>query len=556
MNPEHQVTKSPTLPVIGRAPLAAVALEELANKPTVESPQEGEVSSDATNTTPRATSRTDHSRNQDNDGVGESHKNSESSQESSGSALALAAEKLALDIADGKLKTPLTPRQVVLDNVHDPETTAKVQNESDAVILQKKRAPPKLTLLKKTFTIKNPDPIPSAAMSTATTDSYFPPGAGSSQLPSPTSTNGPPSPTGDGKRFLDSLSDRMRSLETGSFKNLTMRRRKKDKEPASRFIQFNEPKLVDAETTPGDPRFFNSKDDPEPEGDFAYDFLYQHQRGAFVLGTPKFSAKSLLPIDPDEWTDAKFRSCGMDITNYEVPDPSWEWVHRSWLVDMTGDVDEDGWEYAMTFHGSPWHGNHELFRSFARRRRWLRLRKKKGKVNGKPGPPPDRQYCDTIQPVVWTNADLSGNYLDSPSPFPPMNVEISLDSDKSCVPIGPSTTNRTGMPKIGLPAKALRVDLYKILKKAHSDRQKLAYLAEYVVRYPGDFEDIENRLDAYMSLLDYESSRREMLVLLATYGRKEMVLKAMKKLEFYSDQKRLATQIDSKAVAKHPIVNY
>lgn len=158
---------------------------------------------------------------------------------------------------------------------------------------------------------------------------------------------------------------------TGSM--LEARRKKK----TSNLIDLEPARLVDAQTVAGDRRYFQCQGDPEPEGDFVYDFLYQHQRGAFFLGTPKFSSKSLLPVDPDEWTDQKFQSSAMDTSDFELPDPSWEWVHKSWLVDMTGDVDEDGWEYAMTFHGSPWHGNYEIFRSFARRRRWLRLRKRK-----------------------------------------------------------------------------------------------------------------------------------------------------------------------------------
>lgn len=27
------------------------------------------------------------------------------------------------------------------------------------------------------------------------------------------------------------------------------------------------------------------------------------------------------------------------------------------MIDMTGDVDEAGWQYALKFHGADWHGN-------------------------------------------------------------------------------------------------------------------------------------------------------------------------------------------------------
>jgi hypothetical protein len=44
------------------------------------------------------------------------------------------------------------------------------------------------------------------------------------------------------------------------------------------------------------------------------------------------------------------------------------------MVDMTDDVDEAGWQYSVKFHGAVWHGNYKHFRSFVRRRRWIRLR--------------------------------------------------------------------------------------------------------------------------------------------------------------------------------------
>jgi len=68
----------------------------------------------------------------------------------------------------------------------------------------------------------------------------------------------------------------------------------------------------------------------------------------------------------------------MDIYNYQLPDPTWEWIHKEWMIDMSGDVDEEGWEYALNFHNSGWHGCYKSFRSFVRRRRWIRFRRKKG----------------------------------------------------------------------------------------------------------------------------------------------------------------------------------
>ena len=108
------------------------------------------------------------------------------------------------------------------------------------------------------------------------------------------------------------------------------------------------------------------------------DILYENQRGWFVFGIPLFSSKALwnLRIDPAPWQDAKFKPSAVNITNAQVPDPSWVWDWKSWYVDMSLDVDEEGWQYSLLFKGSPWHGNHPWFHSFVRRRRWLRKRVK------------------------------------------------------------------------------------------------------------------------------------------------------------------------------------
>ncbi|KAF9427303.1 hypothetical protein BGZ94_005159 [Podila epigama] len=327
--------------------------------------------------------------------------------------------------------------------------------------------------------------------------------------------------------------------------------RKAAKPTESQLITVEAPRLVDVQSALDDRRFFQLSSDPEPEGDFVYEFLYQHQRGAFFLGTPKFSSKSLLPVDPDEWTDNRFEISAMDITNYELPDPSWEWVHKSWLVDMTSDVDEDGWEYAMTFHGSPWHGNHEVLRSFARRRRWLRLRKRKGTMMNKAAPLPERVYPTSVSSATWTKLDLT---LDEPSPFPEDLEDLERGDSKRSKDNGKGKgkdkDKGTGMLEPS-PSLLKPIDLYKILKKARSDREKLAYAAQYVVRYPGEFSDLETRLDKYLNLFDYESSRRDFLTMLSVYGRNSAAVQAaVNRLEFYSDQKVVLNKYDKTKSAK------
>lgn len=113
------------------------------------------------------------------------------------------------------------------------------------------------------------------------------------------------------------------------------------------------------------------------KGDSVVDILYENQRGLFWCGIPKYSHKSLLNFDPSPWQTASLKDSPVNITNAQVPDPSWEWSWKSWYVDMSQDVDEEGWQYSFSFtRGFVWHGTHPWFHSFCRRRRWLRKRTK------------------------------------------------------------------------------------------------------------------------------------------------------------------------------------
>ena len=117
---------------------------------------------------------------------------------------------------------------------------------------------------------------------------------------------------------------------------------------------------------------------PSPAPDSHIDVLYENQRGWFIFGIPLFSSKALwnLKLDQASWVDAKYKPSAVNITNAQVPDPSWVWEWKSWYVDMSRDVDEEGWQYSLWFRGAAWHGSHPWFHSFVRRRRWLRKRVK------------------------------------------------------------------------------------------------------------------------------------------------------------------------------------
>lgn len=107
------------------------------------------------------------------------------------------------------------------------------------------------------------------------------------------------------------------------------------------------------------------------------DILYENQRGWFLCGIPLYSHRSLLNFDPATWVTHDFRNSPVNITNAQLPDPSWEWAWRRWYVDMSWDVDDQGWQYSFSFSSSSWHGSQPWFHSFVRRRRWVRLRVKR-----------------------------------------------------------------------------------------------------------------------------------------------------------------------------------
>ena len=111
------------------------------------------------------------------------------------------------------------------------------------------------------------------------------------------------------------------------------------------------------------------------KADTFIDVLYENQRGSFLCGIPLYSSNSLLNFDPSPWQTANFKDSAVNITNFQLPDPSWVWDWKTWYVDMSRDVDDEGWEYSFSFNGIySWHGTHPFLYSFVRRRRWLRRR--------------------------------------------------------------------------------------------------------------------------------------------------------------------------------------
>ncbi|CAO1638087.1 unnamed protein product [Parajaminaea phylloscopi] len=101
---------------------------------------------------------------------------------------------------------------------------------------------------------------------------------------------------------------------------------------------------------------------PEQLGEkYEWDVLYENQRGLLFFGIPKFSARTLMQWDPSPWTNGRFENSPYNIVNAQLPDPNWEWVYPEFLIDMSADVDEQGWQYSGNFGRNPFAGLHHRF---------------------------------------------------------------------------------------------------------------------------------------------------------------------------------------------------
>ncbi|KAF9076294.1 hypothetical protein BDP27DRAFT_896694 [Rhodocollybia butyracea] len=106
-----------------------------------------------------------------------------------------------------------------------------------------------------------------------------------------------------------------------------------------------------------------------------------------ILYSLLYSSNSLLPSDPPPFTIPSAISLkrenqpNVSLKQYPLPDGTWHWVSKSWMVDMrsdSGEVQHDGFEYNFWFRSNHWSATCGTF-SWVRRRRWVRLMMRPGK---------------------------------------------------------------------------------------------------------------------------------------------------------------------------------
>jgi len=113
------------------------------------------------------------------------------------------------------------------------------------------------------------------------------------------------------------------------------------------------------------------------EGEYVMEYQLESERGFHFMGANRFSPNMRLPRDPARFTSVSGEPLGAQLTDFEVPDDTWVWLWSRWYVDMTADVDDQGWCYAGRFHSVHWAGRHRFLRSFVRQRVWKRPRLKR-----------------------------------------------------------------------------------------------------------------------------------------------------------------------------------
>ncbi|MCJ1308661.1 hypothetical protein MMC25_002314 [Agyrium rufum] len=233
-----------------------------------------------------------------------------------------------------------------------------------------------------------------------------------------------------------------------------------------------------------------------------YDILYENQRGSFIFGFPLYSAKGLLNFDPAAWQTSAFKESPVNIMTAQVPDPSWTWAWKRWYVDMSHDVDEQGWEYSFSFrHGFSWHGTHPWFHSYVRRRRWLR---KRVKVHGASSRKNEASKGHMLNPDYFT---IHAKKV----PSRESSTERTIDNRSSHMS-GRLTEADSDEDDEEDITNVL--SLMKALKRTTIDRKKLGSVENFLLHGDEDLHYLPEYMDEIMSMFMYQTSRRQFLDLL------------------------------------------
>lgn len=247
-------------------------------------------------------------------------------------------------------------------------------------------------------------------------------------------------------------------------------------------------------------------DNQEPNTEL--EVLHENQRGWFFFGIPFYSSRSLLQFDPPAWVNKDYRESPVNITNAQLPDPSWEWTWPTWYVDMSDDVDEEGWQYSFSFLPKfGWHGTHPWFHSYVRRRRWVRLRAKKKYAQLKNGSDQTDFHMAHL---------LNEDYFTIHSEAPP-SVEPSITPPTATNVPSPSYIRRDlgGLPERYAEDNIDNIPrLLEVVKNAIVDREKIEALKKFLAQGGEELYYLTDKAPEVLGSFVFRTSRWQFLKLL------------------------------------------
>ncbi|KAI7977759.1 hypothetical protein EIK77_009299 [Talaromyces pinophilus] len=252
----------------------------------------------------------------------------------------------------------------------------------------------------------------------------------------------------------------------------------------------------------------NLKAEVNPEPNSELEVLYENQRGWFLFGIPFYSSRSLLQFDPPAWVNKDYRESPVNITNAQLPDPSWEWAWPTWYADMSDDVDEEGWQYSFSFLPKfGWHGTHPWFHSYVRRRRWVRLRVKKKYTRLKNGVDQTDFHMAHLLNEDYFTIHYQALASVEPSIAPPTATNVPSSSyirrDLGGSPERHVEDNIDNIPR-----------LLEVIKNAIVDREKIEALRKFLAQGGEELYYLPDKVPEVLGLFDFRTSRWQFLKLL------------------------------------------
>lgn len=250
----------------------------------------------------------------------------------------------------------------------------------------------------------------------------------------------------------------------------------------------------------------NIVDNNSSDGDVVYEITFENQRGSNVFSKSKFAAKSLLPTDFPNWSD-EFGRFRLPKDSQECL-PTWEWA-SDWILDMQGDVDEEGWQYSFVFRATSWSGSPNATH-YVRRRKWVRMRR----------------------PVIV----LANNAISS----------STLQRSTSNSNVSPSLPPRVGGRNTDLPVASAAtttatkkpLEVMTMMERARLDRERLAILKSQLEEQPDRNAALELVTEKGVDIFEMmESEASKVLALRLMAPLMHEPLSIVQSLRFFSDRK-------------------